>query len=55
MIYFTHILRYVLGALSPLVLLPGSEADHSSLSNAEVRNVWRYNSAPIRLHDVVLS
>jgi len=33
---------------------PGSEADHSPPSNAEVKDVWSYTSTPIRLHGVVL-
>jgi len=31
-------------ALSPGVKGPGCEADHSSPSNAEAKNVWRYTS-----------
>jgi hypothetical protein len=35
---------------------PGSEADHSPPSSAEVKNAWIYTSIPpIRLHGVVLS
>jgi hypothetical protein len=35
---------------------PGSEADHSPPSSAEVKNAWNYASTPpIRLHGVVLS
>jgi hypothetical protein len=33
----------------------GSEADHSSLSGAEVKNVCNYTfNSPVRLHDVVI-
>jgi hypothetical protein len=34
---------------------PCSKADHSPPSSAEVKNVCRYTSTPIRLHGVVLS
>jgi hypothetical protein len=35
---------------------PGSEADHSLPSSAEVRNVWSYTATPpIHLRGVVLS
>jgi hypothetical protein len=35
---------------------PGSEADHSPPSSAEIKNAWRYiYTPPIRLHVVVLS
>jgi hypothetical protein len=34
---------------------PGSEADHSPPSSAEVKNVWSYASTPpVHLHGVVL-
>jgi hypothetical protein len=34
----------------------GREADHSSPSNAEVKNAWSYAStSPMQLHGVVLS
>jgi hypothetical protein len=40
----------------PRVKPQGCEADHSPLSNAEVKNAWKYTSTPpIRLHGVVLS
>jgi hypothetical protein len=46
----------VTGALSLGVKRPGHEADHSPPSSAEVKNAWNYTStAPVRLHDVVLS
>jgi len=34
------------GAITPRVKQPGREADHSSLSSAEVKNVWSYTSTP---------
>jgi hypothetical protein len=34
------------GALSPGVQRPGSEADHSPPSSAEVKNAWSYTSTP---------
>jgi hypothetical protein len=33
-------------AFSPLVKRPGREADHPPPSSAEVKNAWRYVSAP---------
>jgi hypothetical protein len=40
----------------PRVNRPGREADHSPPSSAEVKNAWRYTSAPpVCLHGVVLS
>jgi hypothetical protein len=40
----------------PGVKRPGREADHSTPSSAEVKNVWSYISTPlIRLYGVVLS
>jgi hypothetical protein len=49
-------IQWVLRALSLWVKWPGREADHSSPSNAEVKNAWRYTSTPpIRLHGVVRS
>jgi hypothetical protein len=44
------------GALFLGVKRPGSEADHSPPSSAEVKNAYSYTSPPpIRLYDVVLS
>jgi hypothetical protein len=44
------------GTLSLGVKRPGSEADHSPPSSAEVKTAWSYTStSPIRLHGVVLS
>jgi hypothetical protein len=34
------------GALSLWIKWPGSEADHSTPSNAEVKNAWSYASTP---------
>jgi hypothetical protein len=49
-------IRWVQGALSLGVKLPGHEADHSPSSSAEVKNAWSYTSTPpICLHGVVLS
>jgi len=40
----------------PGVRQPAREGDHSSPSNAEVKDAWRCTSTPpIRLHGVVLS
>jgi hypothetical protein len=39
-------LQGVPGALSLSVKRPGREADHSSPSNAEVKNAWSYTSTP---------
>jgi hypothetical protein len=48
--------QWVPGALSLGVKRPGSEADHSPPSSAEVKNAWSYTSTPpIRLHGVVLN
>jgi hypothetical protein len=48
-------IQWVPGALSLGVKRPGSEADHSPPSSAEVKNEWSYTSTPpIRLHGVVL-
>jgi hypothetical protein len=39
---------------SPVLKLPGREADHSSPTSAEVKKMWIYTSTPsIRLHGVV--
>jgi hypothetical protein len=46
-------IQWVPGALSPEVKWPGREADHSSLSNAEVKNEWSYTSIPVCLLGVV--
>jgi len=44
------------GALTPGLKQTGHEADYSSPSRAEVKNVWSYTSAPpVHLHDVVLN
>jgi hypothetical protein len=49
-------IQWVPGVLCREVKRPGSEADHSSPSSAEVKNAWSYTSTPsIRLHGVVLS
>jgi hypothetical protein len=44
------------GALSVGVKRPGREADHSSPSGAEAKNVWSYTSTPPNTpHSAVLS
>jgi hypothetical protein len=44
------------GALSPRVKRPGREADHSTPSSVEVKNVCSYTSIPLMcIHGVVLS
>jgi hypothetical protein len=49
-------IQWVPGALSLVVKRPGSEADHSPPSSAEVKkSVELYLYSPIRLHGVVLS
>jgi hypothetical protein len=49
-------IQRVPGALSLGVKRPGSEADHSPPSSAEVKNVWSYTSTPPGcFHGVVLS
>jgi hypothetical protein len=49
-------IQRVPGALFLRVKRPGREADHSSPSNAEVKNAWSYTSIPPgRLYGVVLS
>jgi len=49
-------IQWVLGCLTPPVKRPGSEAEHSSPSNAEIKNEWRCTSSPpIRIHGVVLN
>jgi hypothetical protein len=36
--------------------MAGCETDHSTPSNAEVKNAWSYTSIPtVRLHDFMLS
>jgi hypothetical protein len=53
-----HPTSYPMGtrAISMGLKRQGREADHSSLSRAEVKNMWNYTSTPtIRLHGVVLS
>jgi hypothetical protein len=53
--------RQALGPIQPIqwiagALFPGSEAEHSPASSAEVKNAWSYTSTPpILLHGVVLS
>jgi len=40
---------------TPEVKQPGHEVDHSPPSNAKVKNVWSYTSAPpVSLHGMVL-
>jgi hypothetical protein len=39
-------IQWVSGVFPPGVKWPGREADHSPPSSAEVKNAWRYNSAP---------
>jgi len=47
---------YRVGGSYPGAKRPGREADHSTPSSAEVKNVWSYTSTPaVRLHDVVLN
>jgi hypothetical protein len=47
--------QWVPGAIFLGVKRPGSKADHSPPSSAEVKNVWSYKSTPpIRLNGVVL-
>jgi hypothetical protein len=49
-------IQWTPGALSMGIKWPGSEADDTPPSSAEVKNAWNYTSiAPIRLHGVVLS
>jgi len=53
-----HLTSYAMGtgALSLRVKRPGRVADHSPLSNAEVKEcVELYVYCPLRLHSVVLS
>jgi hypothetical protein len=40
------LIKWVPGALSPGLNRPGSEADHSPSTSAEVRKVWIYMSTP---------
>jgi len=48
--------QWVPRALSLEVKRPGSEADYSPSSSAEVKNAWNYTYTPqIRLHGVVLN
>jgi hypothetical protein len=48
-------IQWVPGVLSLGVKRPGSEADHSPPSSAEVKNAWSHTSTPpIHLHGVVL-
>jgi hypothetical protein len=39
-------IQWVPGVLSLGLKRPGHEADHSPPSSAEVKNAWRYTSAP---------
>jgi hypothetical protein len=39
-------IQWVPGTFSPGVMPPGLEADHSSLTSAEVNNTWIYTSTP---------
>jgi len=49
-------IRWVPGALSPLVNWLGHEADHTSPFSTEIKNAWSYTSTlQIRLHDVEFS
>jgi hypothetical protein len=49
-------IHWVPGALTPGVKWLGCEADHSSPSSAEVKNVWSYTSTPgLCFHGVVHS
>jgi hypothetical protein len=49
-------IQWVPGSLSLRVKWLGHEADHSPLSSAEVKNMWRYISIPsICLQSVMLS
>jgi hypothetical protein len=49
-------IQWVPAALSVRVKRPGREADHSSLSRAEVKNAWSCTpTPPTRLHGVVLN
>jgi hypothetical protein len=49
-------IQCVPGILSLGVKRPGSEANHSPPSSAEIKNAWSYTSTPpIGLHGVVLS
>jgi hypothetical protein len=47
--------QWVPGVLSPRVLRPGREADHSRLSNAEVKNFGTILPLPKCLHGTVLN
>jgi hypothetical protein len=38
--------QWIPGAISPVVKLPGREADHSPPSSAEVKNAWSYSPLP---------
>jgi hypothetical protein len=53
----THpIIQWVPRALSLGVKWLGCEADHSSPSSAEVKNVWSYiSTTPVCLHGIVLN
>jgi hypothetical protein len=49
-------IQWVSGVCSLGVKRPGREPDYSPPSNAEVKNVWSYNSTPpIRFHGMVLT
>jgi hypothetical protein len=48
--------QWVGGAFSLMIKRAGHEADHSLVSSAEVKNLWRYTSTlPIPLNGAVLS
>jgi hypothetical protein len=39
-------IQWIPGALSPVIKRSGREADHSTPSNAEVKNTWVYTFTP---------
>jgi hypothetical protein len=39
-------IQCIVGALSPEVKRPGREAGYSPPSSSEIKNAWRYTSAP---------
>jgi hypothetical protein len=40
-------IQWVPGALSPDIKLPGHEAEHSSPTSAEVKEMWIYTATPL--------
>jgi hypothetical protein len=44
--FFMSPIKWLPGAVSPGVKRPWREADHSAPSSVEVKNTWRYTSAP---------